>query len=74
MPFSRGLPDPEIEPGSLTSPALAGRFFTTSNTWEALINACWESIKYITLIFLEVSAKQKHILICNSRQHNVEVN
>ena len=27
MPFSRGLPDPEIEPGSLTSPALAGRFF-----------------------------------------------
>ena len=27
------LPDPGIEP---TSPALAGRFFTTSATWEAL--------------------------------------
>ena len=24
------LPDPEIEPTSLTSPVLAGRFFTTS--------------------------------------------
>ena len=30
------LPDPEIEPASLTSPAWAGRFFTTSTTWEAL--------------------------------------
>ena len=30
------LPDPGIKPMSLTSPALAGRFFTTSTTWEAL--------------------------------------
>ena len=29
------LPDPRIEPGSLTSPALAGRLFNTSTTWEA---------------------------------------
>ena len=29
------LPNPGIEPASLTSPALAGRFFTTSATWEA---------------------------------------
>ena len=44
MGFSRkeywsGLPcpllDPGIKPVSLTSPALAGRFFTTSTTWEA---------------------------------------
>ena len=28
------LPDPGIEPVSLTSPALAGGFFTTSTTWE----------------------------------------
>ena len=27
--------DPEIEPMSLMSPALAGGFFTTSTTWEA---------------------------------------
>ena len=30
------LPDPGIEPTSLLSPALAGMFFTTGATWEAL--------------------------------------
>ena len=35
MPSSGDLPDPGIEPTS-TSPALAGGFFTTSATWEAL--------------------------------------
>ena len=30
------LPNPGIEPVSLMSPALAGRFFTISATWEAL--------------------------------------
>ena len=30
------LPSPEMEPVSLMSPALAGGFFTTSTTWEAL--------------------------------------
>ena len=30
------LPDPEIEPLSLMSPALAGGLFSTSATWEAL--------------------------------------
>ena len=30
------LPNPRIEPASPMSPALAGRFFTTSATWEAL--------------------------------------
>ena len=29
------LPDPGIKPVSVTSPALAGVFFTTSATWEA---------------------------------------
>ena len=29
------LPDPGIEPVCLKSPALAGRFFTTTATWEA---------------------------------------
>ena len=30
------LPNPEIKAKSLKSPSLAGRFFTTSTTWEAL--------------------------------------
>ena len=35
-PHPKDLPDPGIEPMSLMSPALAGRFFTTSATQEAL--------------------------------------
>ena len=35
FPTPGDLPDPGIEPTSLTSPALAGGFFTTSATWEA---------------------------------------
>ena len=37
LPFSTpgDLPDPRIEPTSLVSPALAGRFFTTRAMWEA---------------------------------------
>ena len=31
------LPDPGTEPTSLTSPALAGGFFTTGTTWEACL-------------------------------------
>ena len=30
------LPDPGVEPLSLRSPESAGRFFTTSTTWEAV--------------------------------------
>ena len=37
MSSSRGLPDPGIEPTSLTYPALAGGFFTSSTTWESLV-------------------------------------
>ena len=33
------LPNPGIEPVSLMSPAVAGRFFTSA-TWEAHIHAC----------------------------------
>ena len=35
FPFPGDLPNPGIEPASLMSPALAGRFFTISTTWEA---------------------------------------
>ena len=36
-PSPGDLPNPWMEPMSLTSPALASRFFTTSTTWEAHI-------------------------------------
>ena len=44
------LPDPAIEPLSLMSPALAGRFFTTSAPWEALLKSYsnrWSLLPYI---------------------------
>ena len=43
LPPPGDLPDPGIEPGSLTSLALAGGFFTTSATWEA--HACLSLFK-----------------------------
>ena len=46
MPSSEDLPDPAIKPASLTFPALAGAFFTTSATWEAqdpdIRNTCFK--------------------------------
>ena len=38
LPFPplKNLPNPGIKPTSLVSPALAGGFFTTSASWEAL--------------------------------------
>ena len=35
FPSPGDLPNPGIKPMSLESPTLAGRFFTTSTTWEA---------------------------------------
>ena len=35
FPYPGDLPNPGIEPASLMSPALAGRFFNTSAAWEA---------------------------------------
>ena len=37
FPSPGDLPDPGIEPASLSSSALAGMFFTTSTTWEAVL-------------------------------------
>ena len=36
IPSPQDIPDPGIEPASPVFPALAGRFFTTSATWETL--------------------------------------
>ena len=38
MPFARGLPDPGIKSRSLLSPALVGRFFTTSTTQNLVVH------------------------------------
>ena len=50
MPSAGGLPDPGIEPTSLTSPALAGGFFTASATKVA--HAPWTKKKFLFFVFL----------------------
>ena len=45
FPSPGDLPNPEIEPTSLTSPALAGRFFTTRAPWEAPWTG-WAAVKW----------------------------
>ena len=59
------LPDPGIELVSLTSPELAGRFFTTSTTWEEV------KIKGYTLeIKKHMSLFAHDTIICiNNPQH-----
>ena len=53
FPVPGDLPDPGIELTSLMSPALAGRFFTTSATWEA-----HQDIIFLKIIVLEASISQ----------------
>ena len=44
------IPDPGIKPASLTSPALAGRFFIMNATWEA--HLCIGKNKFLHQILL----------------------
>ena len=54
-PPARDLPNPGIKPLSLTSPALAGRFFTTGATWEAqsmYTMRKWSEVKSLSFVWL----------------------
>ena len=50
MPSSRDLPKPGIEPMSLMFPEIAGRFFTTSATWEAQKTCSWQQTEYAVAV------------------------
>ena len=52
LPTLGDLPDPGIEPTSLMSPALAGRFFTTSTTWEAHLSEL--SLKALEILLYSI--------------------
>ena len=80
MPSSRDVPNPGVKPMSLTSPALAGRFFTTSTTWEAPIE--YYSAKkrnkvrsfvemWMFVIQSEIGQKEKQILHVNAYMWNL---
>ena len=47
LPSPGDLPDPGIEPTSLTSPALAGGFFTSSAAWDPLSTQSWHQIPQV---------------------------
>ena len=60
------LPGPGIEPASLTSPALAGGFFTTSATWEAHpITVCQMYAWHIQYSLMALNSRR-----CNSPFYN----
>ena len=52
MPPPGDLPDPGVKPASLTSPALAGKFFTTCAAWEAICSmwdpSCGSQVRLLT--------------------------
>ena len=57
--YSRDLPGSGTELTPLTSPAWAGRFFTTSATWKAPCQSRWSSVPPIALrnwVFLGTQA------------------
>ena len=62
------LPDPGIEPMSLTSPTLAGRFFTTSAMWEAPLQLAYSNSKAeaecVSNICLKSSDWTPFLLLC----------
>ena len=57
------LPDPGIKPASLTSPALAGGFFTTSAPWEAP--------QHKTCIFIWALGERQSLKSCYLGGHKV---
>ena len=72
MPSSRDLPDPGIKAASLSSPALAGRFFTTSATCEAPdLTIQFSSVQLLNHVQLFAipwtAAHQASLSITNSR-------
>ena len=63
FPTSGDFPRPEMEPASLKSPALVGRYFTTSTSWEAHSGSsiCLKKThtKAITVKFKKTRNKEK---------------
>ena len=53
------LPDPGIEPASLASPALTGRFLTTSTTWEAQVEVLLRKKNSATRLNLDLQLQHQ---------------
>ena len=70
FPTPGNLPDPKIEPASLASPALAGRFFTTGATYKAN-SWMFSSVHSLSHVWLFATpwttARQASLSITNSQ-------
>ena len=56
-PPPEDLPDSGVEPGSLMSPALAGRFLTTGATFYLPLNRPVSPITFLNLHLMHLDAK-----------------
>ena len=72
FPSPGDLPDLGIEPMSLMSPALAGEFFTTSTTWEALQGSGSQSVVPRLVALAHEDLVLSHSVVSNSlRPHGL---
>ena len=67
-PSPRNLPDPGIEPLSLMSPALTGRFFSTSTTWSLVVTVhrvtkSWSWLKQLTHAYTQTTNYRREIIL-----------
>ena len=74
FPSPGDLPDPEIKPKSLMSPALAGRLFTTRATWEVPLSMLFIYFKrfigvYLIFKFVLVSGVQQSESVTYTHTH-----
>ena len=72
------LPDPRIEPASLSSPALAGRLFITSATWGALHFFFLVPNKYLCEIFINhvtsiLGLLYVEVMLCPAQEQQAKV-
>ena len=66
------LPDPGIEPASLSSPALAGGFFTTSATWEPCTMESYSAIKQNEIMPFTITQTDLEIKLSDVRQRQLQ--
>ena len=71
--FPGDLPNPEIKPASLMSPALAGGFFTAGATWE-VPNFCYKFSHTPTCVLLYLSLVSFHDVLPHALSRKVPEN
>ena len=69
MPSPGDIPNPGIKPTPDRSPALAGRFFTTSATWEAPSLACESESHSVVSDSLQPHGLQPARLLCPLQEY-----